>query len=171
MILVGLLVVLDLLLTFGVIRRLREHTELLSQRPSMPDIIAAPGTTISPFAATTVEGDVIADADLVGGTMVGFFSPGCGACTEQMPAFLTAAKSHPGGQERVLAVVTGRDEDTVEQVQTLSPVARVVVVEHGHDVEKAFAVSGYPAFALMGEGGSVAVSGSLTTVAAASANA
>jgi thiol-disulfide isomerase/thioredoxin len=169
---VGVLCLLNLLLTYGVIRRLREHTELLAQRPAgMPDIIAGAGSMVGAFTATTVEGDQLTADDLEPGTMVGFFSPGCGACVEQLPKFVDAAAAHPGGQDRVLAVVIGTQEDTAEQVAALSPKARVVVATGGAEIEKAFAVQGYPGFALIGDARVVTVSGGLTAVADAAVTA
>jgi hypothetical protein len=165
---VGVLCVLDLLLTYGVIRRLREHTELLSKRPAgMPDIIIGPGSTVGWFTATTVEGDALSAEDLPADTLVGFFSPGCGACGEKLPKFVDAAAAHPGGQEHVLAVVIGSEEDSKEQVAALSPKARVVVAQHGHEIENAFEVKGYPGFVLVGDDLVVKVSGDLELVAAA----
>jgi hypothetical protein len=165
---VAVLCVLDLLLTYGVIRRLREHTELLAQRPArMPDVIIGAGSTVGGFTATTVDGDELTADGLEPGTLVGFFSPGCRACVEQLPRFVAAAAAHPGGQDRVLAVVVGAAEDTTEQVAALTPKARVVVAEHGSEIEKAFAVSGYPGFALIGDAHVVTVSGGVEAVAAA----
>jgi thiol-disulfide isomerase/thioredoxin len=167
---VGVLCLLNLVLTYGVIRRLREHTELLAQRSAgVPDAIAGAGSTVGTFTATTVDGDELAADDLEPGTLVGFFSPGCGACVEQLPKFVDAAAAHPGGQARVLAVVVGAEEDAAEQVALLSPKARVVVAPFGAEIEKAFAVKGYPGFALVGDARVVAVSGVLTEVADAAA--
>jgi thiol-disulfide isomerase/thioredoxin len=164
----GVLCVLNLLLTYGVIRRLREHTELLAQRPAdLPDIVAGAGSTVGRYTATTVDGDALVADDLATGTLVGFFSPGCGACVEQLPRFVDAAAAHPGGQDRVLAVVVGGEEDVAEQVAALSPKARVVVAEHGSEIEKAFGVTGYPGYALIGAARVVMVSGGLDAVAAA----
>ena len=167
-VLVGVLCVLNLLLTYGVIRRLREHNELLAQRPAaVPELIAAPGSAVGTFIASTVEGDSLNADELAPGTMVGFFSPGCSACVEQLPRFVDAAAAHPGGQDRVLAVVVGSEDGASEYVSPLSPKARVVVESHGSAIGKAFAVKGYPAFALVGAGGVVAASGDLEKVAAA----
>lgn len=165
---VGVLGVLNLLLTYGVIRRLREHTELLAQRPSaMPDVIAAAGSVVGAFAASTVDGGTVGADDLAAGTMVGFFSPGCSACVEQLPRFVDAAAAHPGGQDRVLAVVVGAEDGAAEYVSSLSPKATVVVERHGSEIEKAFAVKAYPGFALVGADGVVTVSGDLEKVAVA----
>jgi hypothetical protein len=59
-IVVGVLCVLDLLLTFGVIRRLKEHTAMLAERGSgslAPPVIGlAEGERPGAFSATTADG-------------------------------------------------------------------------------------------------------------------
>jgi thiol-disulfide isomerase/thioredoxin len=168
-VLVGVLCVLNLVLTYGVIRRLREHTELLA-RPAgvssgMSADIATAGSVVGPFAVSTMSGESLSEGDLAAGTVVGFYAPGCSACRALVPQFVDAAAAHPGGQDRVLAVVvSGPEEDATEYVSLLSPKATVVVAPHGADIEKAFAVSGYPNFALVGAGGVVSASGDLDTV-------
>lgn len=165
---VGVLCVLNLLLTYGVIRRLREHNELLGQRRAgMPDLVIGAGSAVGAFTASTIDGDPLNVDDLATGTLVGFFSPGCSACVEQLPRFVDVAAAHPGGQDRVLAVVVGSEDGAAEYVSSLSPKARVVVEPHGSEIEKAFTVKGYPVFALVGAGGVVTVSGDLEKVAAA----
>jgi thiol-disulfide isomerase/thioredoxin len=165
---IGVLCLLNLLLMYGVIRRLREHTESLAQRPARtPDIIAGAGSVVGAFTATTVDGDELAAEDLLPGTLVGFFSPGCGACVELLPKFVDYAATHPGGQDRVLAVVVGPEAETGDQMMALSPKARVVVASFDAEIVKAFEVQGYPGFALVGDARVVTVSGGLTAVAAA----
>jgi hypothetical protein len=166
-VLVGVLCVLNLLLMYGVIRRLRVHADLLAQRGAgAPDVIAGAGSVVGTFTASTVEGNVLNVEDLAPGTMVGFFSPGCSACVEKVPRFVDAA-ARAGGQDRALAVVVGSEDGAVGYVSSLSPKATVVVESHGSAIEKAFAVKGYPAFALIGADGMVTVSGELEKVAAA----
>jgi hypothetical protein len=165
---VGVLCLFNLLLMYGVIRRLREHTELLAKRPAgLPDLIAAAGSVVGPFTATTVDGDALTADDLLPGTLVGFFSPGCSACVEELPKFVDAAAAHPSGQDRVLAVVVGPESEAVDQVMALSPKARVVVAPLGSEIVKAFDAQGFPGFALIGDARMVIVSGGLTAVAAA----
>lgn len=170
---VGVLCALNLVLTYGVIRRLREHTELLARRPAgmssgMSTGIATAGSVVGPFTVSTVSGDSLSEGDLAAGTVVGFYAPGCGACRALVPPFVDAAAAHPGGQDRVLAVVLAApEEDATEYISLLSPKATVVVAPHGADIETAFAVSEYPSFALVGAGGVVAASGDLDTVVAA----
>lgn len=166
-VIVGLLVLLDLILTFGVIRRLREHTALLAERSApMPELVIAAGETVGSFTATTVSGADLSNSDLAGGTLVGFFSPGCSACEVQLPKFVELARAHPGGAERVLAAVIG-EGDGEKYVDALKPVAAVVTVPHGHELETAFRVKGYPGFARIGEQQVVEAGGSFADVAPA----
>lgn len=164
-VLVGLLCVLDLILTFGVMRRLREHTTLLSARSSAaPDIVIPAGATIGSFAATTVAGVPVAGADIEEGTLVGFFAPGCSTCEVELPRFVEVAGAHPGGARKVLAVVLG-EGSTAPYVDALSPVAGVVLAPFGHEIETAFQVRGYPGYALVGRERVVRAAGSLAIVA------
>lgn len=162
---VGLLCLLDLVLTLGVIRRLREHTDLLdrSMAGMSPPVGVPVGETVAEFAATTIEGEPVSRELLAGRTLVGFFSPGCQPCEEQMPGFIEYARSNPGGTPHVLAVVAAVATDDVatdkEYVQRLAPVARVVVEEPAGPVQAAFQVTGYPAIYLVDDGGVVAAAG------------
>ncbi|MEV6520421.1 TlpA disulfide reductase family protein [Longispora sp. NPDC051575] len=150
-ILVGLLTALNLFLTFGVIRRLREHTRTLEQVAGghQGDIMLAAGTAIGAFAATTTTGTTVTDATLNGPTLVGFFSPTCEPCKERLPQFLEYARSFDG---RVLAVAVGPDADVADLLTSLRPVADVVVETDDGPVNKAFGVSGYPALCLVDDG-------------------
>lgn len=150
-VLVGVLCVLDLLLTFGVVRRLREHTTQLAGLAggglSMPATIAAAGERIGEFSAATVDGAAVNSSAIQPGTVVVFLSPGCGACEEQLPEVLAwagGARSRP-----LLAVAVGAvPEDEV--VTTLRAVAPVVAAEHDSEIVRAFAVAGFPAYAVVG---------------------
>lgn len=165
-VIVGVLCVLNLLLTYGVVRRLREHGDLLVRGPATArDLMAGAGSVVGEFTATTVDGDEVVADDLAAGTLVGFFSLGCSGCLRELPRFVDAAAAHPGGRDRVLAVVIAADEDAAEQVGVLSPRARVVVARPDAEIEKAFGVKGYPAFALLDAGRVVKASGKLTAVA------
>src|SRR4051794_33743615 len=146
-VLVGVLGLLNLLLTSGVIRRLREHTELLSKRGDGggPDLMSRPGTTVGPFAATTVDGETVSRDALLDDTLVGFFTPNCKPCIEQLPRFVAAARALPHGYRQALAVVVGTAEQATEYASQLRSVAQVVVEDGQGDVTGAFAVRGYPA--------------------------
>ncbi|MYU54692.1 MULTISPECIES: TlpA family protein disulfide reductase [Streptomyces] len=164
--LVGALGVLNLAFTFGVVRRLREHTDLLSQRNrsqgSGPKVMLDVGETVEAFDAVTVDGTALSQADLAtGATLVGVFAYGCSSCDERLPAFLELARSFPGGKDQVFAVVVGDSEHVAGKRDKLTPVARVVTEEYGGAVTAALGVKGYPAFALLNSDGAVTAAGTL----------
>lgn len=155
----GALTLLNLLLTYGVIRRLREHTRLLAGIGSAAPMLA-PGSTVGDFAATTLDGELVSRDALSGQTLVGFFSPGCPACTERLPDFVARAATPAHGRARTLAVIAGGDESYAAQREQLAAVARVVVEpERSGPVGRAFGVSAYPVFALVDPAGEVLASG------------
>jgi hypothetical protein len=150
-IIVGVVAGLDLLLTFGVIRRLREHTELIGSgggRSSAPTMLE-PGRSIAPFDATTVDGEAISRDELSGTTLIGVFQVGCQPCTEQLPKFVESAATFPGGRAQVLAVVAAPDSTAAAPyVDELTGVATVVQETPGGPLLTALGVTGFPAFAI-----------------------
>ncbi|MEV7230786.1 hypothetical protein AB0M79_27750 [Polymorphospora sp. NPDC051019] len=146
-VLVGALCVLNLLLTFGVIRRLRQGIGSLPEPGG-----AMPGPPMAPVG-TTVLG---ADAGWDGETLVGFFTPGCGPCEQQLPAFIEHART----RERVLAVVFDPANNSAELVRELGEVARVVVEDTPDGaLQTAFQVKGYPGYCVLRDGIIVLVAG------------
>ncbi|WP_181772414.1 TlpA family protein disulfide reductase [Amycolatopsis pittospori] len=160
-VLVGLLCVLDLLLSFGIIRRLREQNETLKavrQRAAdEPDIALPAGATIGDFSAATVSGTELSNADIEGSrALVGFFSPGCEPCKERMPQFIEYATRFEG---KVVAIAAGSEEETADMVVRLGEVAEVIREFDGGTVHKAFGASGYPALCLVDGDRTVLASG------------
>jgi hypothetical protein len=148
----------NLLLTAGIVRRLKEHTTLLDRLAGPPPELMRPaGSAIGDFAVTAVDGTPVAADLLVPPTIVGFFSPGCGPCHERLPEFAGRVRRAPVG--RALAVVVGEAADSAEMVATLGEVALVVNEPVGGPVAKAFGVRGFPAFGLVGEDGRIEASG------------
>ncbi|GAA4198709.1 TlpA family protein disulfide reductase [Microbispora amethystogenes] len=157
---VGVLCAVDLVLSVGVIRRLREHSEALEALRRGPSVMAPAGSAVGPFTAVTTDGETVSDATLPETpTLVGVFSPGCPACAERLPSFVDAAKNHGGGRPAVLAVLAGREEDVAAERTALEPVARVVIESGGGDLTRALSVSGFPAFALVDASRRVLASG------------
>jgi thiol-disulfide isomerase/thioredoxin len=168
-VLIGVLAVANLLLTYGVIRRLRVHTTEISslrrQGNDIGDDVAAPaGTAVARFAATDEQGRSIGAEVLTGRWLVGFFAPNCMPCKERLPEFVRLAAQRQGGQEGVLAVVVASPAESGEVVGQLRPVARVVVEEHEGAVQKAFGVKGFPAFVRVDDGRVVASDFNLASV-------
>ncbi|MFG2287657.1 TlpA disulfide reductase family protein [Streptomyces sp. NPDC048595] len=147
--LVGTLCTLDLVLTLGVIKRLREHSEQLSGASGpggrFDTLDMAVGEEVGEFDTSTVDGERLTRGMLAADTLVAFFAPGCRPCREKLPAFVDHARSLPGGRAQTVAVVVGEPADAAAFVAELSPVARVVV-EAGPDepLSAAFRARSFP---------------------------
>jgi hypothetical protein len=142
-IVVGCLCLLDLLMTFGVLRRLREQAAQPG-RPAEPDLAPglAPGRRPGVFAAVSTAGDAVAGPD--GLRVVAFFSSSCSACGPQVAPFTDWVRRQRLGRDQVLAVVEA--ENDAPYVAELSAVAQVCVEPPGADLAEAFALAGFPAF-------------------------
>ncbi|MFD7666863.1 TlpA disulfide reductase family protein [Streptomyces sp. NPDC059788] len=146
LVLVGTICVLNLVLTLGVIARLRTHTELLSLGGEGGPLPALPvGGEVGAFTARTVDGEPLSHEALDGDTVVAFFSPTCKPCRENLPAFVRFAREAQGGTTRTLAVVVSDAERAASFVSELSPVTRVAVETRGGPLCSAFGVSAFPA--------------------------
>ncbi|MEV4641678.1 hypothetical protein AB0J80_30475 [Actinoplanes sp. NPDC049548] len=158
-VLVGLLCLFDLLLTVGVIRRLRAQSTLLAgYRGAMGEVMMPTGSVVGDFVTTTVDSKIISRTQ-IDDSLVGFFSTSCEGCVDALETFVPMAKLVPGGRPKVLAVVVGDRSNAGKFVDVLSPVAQVVVeAEHG-PMARAFEVNGYPAVAMVGAGGVLTAAG------------
>ncbi|MFJ5725978.1 hypothetical protein [Streptomyces sp. NPDC093149] len=131
-VLVGLLCVLNLVLTYGIVRRLREQVaDVGGKALEVPRSVLGVGATVGSFSAVDTEGSSLTRDDLSEGQLVTFMSPGCPACEELLP--LVAERAREYGPERVLAVVVrDADKDNVGEgsgvrayLERLAPVARL----------------------------------------------
>lgn len=158
---------LNLLLTFGVIRRLRVHDAMLGRtaRAGMPDVLLAAGGEPQQFEPVATTSGAPLTRDDLRGAVVAFFSHDCAGCREQVPAFVELARTLEPG--RVVAVVAGDPAANRQLVGTLEPVARVTVEPHQGPVQRAFAARGFPAMCVLDGDGMV--EGTATTVEALSA--
>ncbi|OLT19617.1 hypothetical protein BJF79_47645 [Actinomadura sp. CNU-125] len=157
-VLVGVICVLDLVLTLGVVRRLREHSELIARAGSMaaPEPMLAPGERAGEFEAVATTGEVITRDGLTGRTLLGVFSPDCSACIERLPGFVAQAEGFEGGRDRVLAVIVDlADDGAADYRAKLEPVARVVVETGRGGINAALNVQAFPAIGVLGDGGRV----------------
>ncbi|MGW1601073.1 TlpA family protein disulfide reductase [Streptomyces eurythermus] len=144
-VLLGILCVFNLLLTIGVIKKLREYG------PSGPT--GAPGTGMTPlrpgeelpaFTAVAEDGVPVGPSSLPDGSLIAFLSPGCAPCREKLPELVEYAAADPGRRDRTLAVVVGEPGECERFVRELSPVARVVVEPKGGPVCAALRVDAFP---------------------------
>ncbi|MFC7545650.1 TlpA family protein disulfide reductase [Plantactinospora sp. GCM10030261] len=141
-VLVGALGLVNLLLTLGLTRRMRQYGHLLDGlEPAERGASTRPvGSDVSPFTATAVDGTVVGLDWFREPTLVGFFSPGCSACKDVLPGFVAAAAT-----KRALAVVEKGPEPADEYVEPLAKVATVLVDDQAHEAITAFAVRAFPA--------------------------
>jgi len=123
--LVGLLCLADLLLTFGVIRRLREHTEQLAGlRGQDAPVHGLPyGATPEAFTALTASGERLTGP--AGLRVVAFFAAGCSACPERVPAFLAYLSVTEVTRGAVLAVVTSSEQQNMRYRECCGQVVHV----------------------------------------------
>ncbi|GAA0984046.1 hypothetical protein GCM10009555_057030 [Acrocarpospora macrocephala] len=149
------LVAVNLVLTGGIIRKLREyereragHTD--GWQPGLADGAKVPSFTAATTTGETVDEEILRD----GVTLVGFFSTDCGSCLPKAPDFADTAASTPA-----LAVVSAGRTAADDLRQALDAVGKVVVEAEGGPVATAFAVAAYPLFFLVGPDGAVLASG------------
>jgi thiol-disulfide isomerase/thioredoxin len=156
---VGGLCLLDLLLTFGVIRRLREHTQMLTgaRGSEPPPIGLAAGKPPGLFSAETTSGEEVTGA--AGLQVIAFFSSWCSTCPERVPPFLEYLSRHRIGRDSVLAVVAADSSTPAPYLEQLAEVALACVEPTGGEIATAFEVQGFPAFFLLDPDGAVAVNG------------
>lgn len=154
----ALLCLVDLLLTFGVIRRLREHTALLSAAhgEDVAVIGLASGQRAEPFTATTTDGALITGP--AGLHMVAFFSPRCSICPKRVPAFTEYLRANQVRRDDVLVVI-GESAEPVPYLDELTSVAQVCTEADDGPLGKAFGVAGFPAFCLLDADGAVRATG------------
>jgi hypothetical protein len=151
---VGLLCLADLLLTFGVIRRLRDHAKQLAAFPQdtvVTDLAA--GEVPPPFTALGITGEQLTGP--IGLRLVAFFSAGCSACPERVPACVDYLRENHIARDEVLVVISSSQPEPVGYAEHFAEVAPVCVEPPGGELETAFKVRGYPAFCLLDATGSV----------------
>lgn len=143
---VGILCMLDLLLTFGVIRRLREHAQLIEslRMPDVPLTGLVSGEHVASFSVAAIDGNLVAGPS--GLRVAGFFSSSCSSCLERVGPFLDYLAAHQVAPEQALSVVVGRKDDRPPYVGRLAQVSRVCAEQDDGDVSKAFKVRGFPLF-------------------------
>ena len=158
-VIVGALCLLDLLLTFGVIRRLREHTEMLAR--NQPDALGAIGLAAGEAPATfaATDDDGVAVGGPSGLRVVAVFSTSCSICPKRAPAFVDYVREHRVRRDEVLAVVVGQSAESVPYLADLTGAARVCTESADGPIGRAFAVRGYPAFFALDAAGTVRWSG------------
>ena len=152
---VGLLCLLNLLLTFGVVRRLREHTTQLAARSTPRTSVTelVPGERPASYQAEAESGAPITEDS--GLRMMAFFSSECSICPERVPMFVDYLRVHGVPRERAAAVLCGPDTDKAPYRPVLREVAMVGDDGDEGPLAKAFRIVGFPAFVLLEPDGTI----------------
>ncbi|MBC6459728.1 TlpA family protein disulfide reductase [Actinomadura sp. HBU206391] len=159
MVFVCLLVLLDLVLTLAVVRRLREHGQLLASGAAAGRAEVMPlGAPPRDFTAADTGGRRVSPDTLTGPTVVAFFSPSCAPCLEKIPRFVDQVRGLPG-DHRVLVVMAGADEADAPLVARLDAVAQVILEPEDGLVANAFQTRGLPSMCLLDESGVIVAAG------------
>ncbi|WP_406478684.1 hypothetical protein [Streptomyces sp. NBC_01615] len=144
---------LNLTLSYGVIRRLRSEKRNTPAAPFPVTDADSVGTALEEFHIRTEDGREISDRTLPEGTVAAFFAPGCGPCAELLPHFVETLARSRRPSEEVLAVVVPGNEGSEEYADLLSAVATVVTGDQARTVEAAFGVNAYPVVCRVGATG------------------
>jgi hypothetical protein len=143
---VGCLCLLDLLLTFGVLRRLREHAALLAGPPTDQTPGLAPGGRPAAFTAVSTSGQTISGPS--GPRVAAFFSTSCSICPGMVAPFLRYVQSAGLHPHSVLAVVATETDATHYEAE-LAGAASICFEPQGGSLGNAFQINGFPAFFLL----------------------
>jgi hypothetical protein len=145
------LVLVDLLLSFGIIRRLRELQLRTGEGPANAEV----GMRIGPFTAIDSNGEPISDDQLqTGPTLVTFLSVGCEPCEAVKRDLL----SNPPSIDTIF-FVEGKTKSEAETYWVgVEEIGRVAWVTYEGPVMEAFKIQGYPSLIVV-ENGLVSASG------------
>lgn len=155
-VLLAVVTALHLLLTFGLVTRIRELQQEVAGMPAKDPDLPRFGRSVASFSATDLDGDAISEADLAGPVQVGFFSAGCGPCTT-LSEWLAAEPP----STRFIAFIDGAPaaDSTKRLIKRLSPLGRVALIDAEHPSTLAFGVTSFPTLMHL-DSGVVTASGS-----------
>lgn len=160
----GALTIINLVLTAGIIRRLRDISASgggSSQVSTLPDVVLSRGEQPASFEVQDACGETITEQIFKGEkTLLGVIAQGCSLCAERLPDYVEVAKKSGARGEQVITLVIA-DADYAETVsKTVGPSSRFII-ESAPDgpFARALKLSGYPAFARFNEAGVMLRSG------------
>jgi thiol-disulfide isomerase/thioredoxin len=158
LILLSVLTCLNLLLTYGVIRRLRTHEERLADASEpgmrMSDSTPRVGTPIPEFRVPTLDGGEVTREQLaVGERYVGFFSVHCPPCRERLPEFVRFVSENAVPRDPLVVISGMPDERRDDMVAAVGGAARLVVDDHDPGtLEQLFRIERLPCLLMLRDG-------------------
>ncbi len=143
MVLLAGLLALNLLATFGLVRRVREHEQQLSERDATNVRLGLPvGTPLPPFHVTDASGHDLHPATWPSQVVVAFFSTTCDACRDHLPPFLEWATQHD--RDATVCVIDGPIPDALAMAGSAGSVTRLVLEPAAQRLASAFGITGIP---------------------------
>jgi thiol-disulfide isomerase/thioredoxin len=155
-VLLSVLVVANMLLTWGMVRRLRVLQEQVAAggHPS-PENGLHPGDPAPDFTALTPAGDTVTRDEVVSGeTVLVFMSPHCEACEEHLPTVRELGRVVGG--PAALAVVDGTREESGHLLDGLQGAVPVLFAPRGaSDLFDRYQVVTFPSSYVVGADGRI----------------
>lgn len=138
-----------LLLTFALIRRVRELQENGVKAAAKDDSTPRKGMPVGDFSTELLDGRTFASADLADSdVLVGFFAAGCSPC-KPVVADLVA---NPPAERFVAFVDANEDEEGTALIAKLQSVAEVAILSWDSPVSGAFSQQGFPTLVRVSNG-------------------
>lgn len=156
-VLLGVLVVANLLLTWGMLRRLRTLQEQVAAgHGPPPENGLHPGDRAPDFSALTPAGDTVSRDEVVRGeTVLVFLSPHCEACETHLPSVRLLGRGADGGPAAV-AVIDGTREESGHLLEELQGHVPVLLAPRGTtDLLERYQVVTYPSSYVVGADGRI----------------
>lgn len=161
-ILLWILVLLNLLLTLALARRLNARTSQFGDPfADMPKLEL--GQPAPDFSAETLDGSQVSLASYAGRNVAFvFISPTCSPCREKMPAFnALQPKAKGAGVELVLVSDSGRDETRTFSAEFTTSLPLLIASRTDNPFMKDYKANGTPFYCLVAADGNVQATGFL----------
>jgi redoxin len=147
--LTGAIAVAAFCLAMVAIRRLRLLQEQITLMGTVDDL-PLPGDPVPEFVAEATDGGLVSNSDLAGpDVLVLFLTGSCPTCFDAVSMLRELPAT---ARPRPIAVVIGQPADVAGLVADLEPLARVVVETAHNGLPARFAVRGFPAALVVGDG-------------------
>ncbi|MEU4357527.1 TlpA family protein disulfide reductase [Streptomyces virginiae] len=163
-VLLGVLSLLNLLLTTAVIRKLRKRPSDALGDFNVDLEELPPGMRVPEFHAESVSGSLVNPAVLAGSeAIIAFFDTNCDACKPAVGEVVKYARAHNMRPEQVIGVIGGNATDALFYLEGLNGVATVITEEGMGPVTTAFSLHGVPAYCIVDGDGVIVRSGNTKT--------
>lgn len=158
---IGIFCLLNLALTLGLVRQMRRYSDALEAGRAGASSLwrFKAGTRAPDFTAVTTAGETRSLSTMAGQrALIAFFSVMCPPCRAQAPLLREYAQSSARDTSQVIAVICGQGAIASEFARELDGPMDVVLEPLRGPTVMAFAVSSFPAFYVIGEGGDIEAS-------------